>query len=130
MLTSQDLARRAAGQLLESSDKDLQEVANEVFARLTPTVTQREAYGSAEIVIAAATVFLQLTEVAYTMWADARQRSESQDLANHLRIAAEAMAEIAKYNRLDNHRAEAMIKAISSAVSEVENEAAAGEVDA
>jgi hypothetical protein len=130
MLTSQDLARRAAGQLLESSDKDLQAVANEVFARITPTVTQREAYGSAEIVMAAATVFLQFTELAYTVWADARQRSESKDLTDQLRIAAKAMAEMAKYNHLDNRRTEAMIEAISSAVRAVDHEAAAGEIDA
>jgi hypothetical protein len=130
MLTRQDFVRRAAAQLLESPDTDLHAVANEVFARLTPTVTNREAYGSAEIALAAATVFLQLTELAYTIVAESRRGSDAEDLANQLRTAAEAMAEMAKYNRIDSHRTEAMIKAISSAMSEVETETAADEADA
>lgn len=125
MLKSQDLTRRAAGQLLESSDEDLRAIANEVSAKLTPTVTQREAYSSPDIAIAGSALFLQLTEFAYTVWSNARARSESQDLLNQLRAAAKAMSEMAAYNQINKQEAETMVKAISSAVNEAEGEAAA-----
>ena len=107
----EDFTRRSAGQLLALSDKNMQEVANEVFARVTPADRRRETYGSPELVMMAAALFLQLADLAYSIWADSKQRSDARDLGDQFRDAL-TRTELAARERVGDKQMEAIIAAI------------------